>query len=136
MAAASPRARLFPLFFLAFTGDFLLSTMIVASTLVGTYQHVDGWVIGLLGSAFYMTYAPSAVFLGKVSDRIGRRNSIMVCAAGFLGVSFLFMASARSVVGVFVGELCVGFLNGFYWPSIEAFISEHSTSEADHQVNV
>lgn len=136
MAAAFPRARLFPLFFLAFTGDFLLSTMIVASTLVGTYQHVDGWVIGLLGSAFYMTYAPSAVFLGKVSDRIGRRNSIMVCAAGFLGVSFLFMASARSVVGVFVGELCVGFLNGFYWPSIEAFISEHSTSEADHQVNV
>jgi MFS family permease len=136
MVAAQTRTRLFPLFLLAFTGDFLLSTMIVASALVGTSQHVDGWVIGMLGSAFYMTYTPTAVFLGKVSDRIGRRNSIMVCAVGFLGVSFLFMAGSRSVAAVFVGELIVGFLNGFYWPSIEAFISEHSTSEANHQANV
>jgi MFS family permease len=128
--------RLFPLYFLAFTGDFLLSTMIVASTLVGTSQHVDGWVIGMLGSAFYMTYTPSALFLGKVSDRIGRRRSILICATGFLGVSFLFMAGARSVVAVFVGELVVGFLNGFYWSSIEAFISENADSEAEHQANV
>jgi MFS family permease len=130
------RVRLFPLYLLAFTGDFLLSTMIVASTLVGTSQHVDGWVIGVLGSAFYMSYTPSALFLGKVSDRIGRRRSIMVCSVGFLGVSFLFMAGARSVVAVFIGELVVGFFNGFYWTSIEAFISEHSASETEHQANV
>jgi predicted MFS family arabinose efflux permease len=124
------------LYFLAFTGDFLLSTMIVASTLVGTRLGAPGWEIGLLGSAFYMTYTPSALFLGRLSDRLGRRKCILTCAVGFLGVSFMFMAGSGSIVVVFIGELLVGLLNGFYWSSIEAFISENARTEKEHQANV
>nr|MDO8109672.1 MFS transporter [Candidatus Sigynarchaeota archaeon] len=129
----APRIKLFPLYFLAFTGDFLLSTMIVACSLVADAPE---WAIGLLGSAFYISYTPSAAILGRIGDRIGRRTSIMITSTGFFCVSFLFMLGSENILALFIGELCVGFLNGFYWPNIEAYISENAASESEHQGNV
>jgi MFS family permease len=134
--ASVSKPRLFPLYLLSFCGDFLLSTMIVASTLAGKSAGAPDWVVGILGSAFYFSYTPCAMLLGKLGDKIGRRKCIGITATGCLGVSVMLVIGWGNIVILFLGELLVGFFNAFYWPSIEAFISENSATETEHQANV
>jgi len=110
--------------------------MIVASTLAGKSSGAPDWVVGILGSAFYFSYTPCAMFLGKLGDKIGRRKCIGTTAMGCLGVSIMLVAGWGNVVILFLGELLVGFFNSMYWPNIEAFISENSATETQHQANV
>ncbi|HME56102.1 MAG TPA: MFS transporter [Candidatus Lokiarchaeia archaeon] len=130
------KPRLFPLYFLSFCGDFLLSTMIVASTLAAKSRGAPDWIVGILGSAFYMSYTPCALILGRLGDKMPRRACIGITATGCLGVSIMLVIGWGNVAILFIGELLVGFFNGFYWPSIEAFISENSANETEHQANV
>ncbi|MHA1848400.1 MAG: hypothetical protein ACTSXU_12205, partial [Promethearchaeota archaeon] len=74
-AQKNDKRSFLPLYYLSFSGDFLLSLMIVASTLVGTRENAPGFVIGLLASAYGMSYMLAPSFLGFVSDKIGRRRS-------------------------------------------------------------
>lgn len=128
--------RLFPLYFLSFCGDFLLSTMIVASTLASKSARAPDWIIGILGSAYYITNTPCALFIGRLGDKIGRRLCIGITATRCLCVSMMLVLGWENVIILFVGEILAGFFNDFYWPSIEAFISENSANETEHQANV
>ncbi|MFX0098561.1 MAG: MFS transporter [Candidatus Hodarchaeota archaeon] len=127
--------KFLPLYVLSFSGDLLLSLMIVASVLVGTRQDVPGYITGLLASAYGISYMFAAIFLGRVSDRLGRRNSLLLATSGVIVVSILFIIFSNSVMFALLGEILVGILNGMYWPSIEAYTSEEST-HANHQKQI
>src|SRR4029453_19469028 len=56
-------------------------------------QEVDiaGWVV----TGYFVSYAVSMIFMGKVSDLAGRRVVYLVCLAIFFGGSWLFFSLPR-----------------------------------------
>ncbi len=129
------RPRFKPIYFLAFSGDLLGSLLIVACVLVGTRLGVADWIIGVLGSSYGVSYMFSAAMFGHVSDKIGRRRSLFITSAGFSVVAALFIAFPNIVALLVLGQVTIGLLYGFWWSSIEAYISENTTG-ADHQRKV
>ncbi|MHA1683694.1 MAG: MFS transporter [Promethearchaeota archaeon] len=124
-----------PLYFLSASGDFLLSLMIVASLLVGESLGLDGWVKGVLGGAYGVSYMIAPVLFGFVSDRLGRRNCLLIATSGIILVGILFMSFSRNFWVLVSGEIAVGVLNGLFWPSIEALTSERGAG-IDHQKRI
>nr|MDO8083874.1 MFS transporter [Candidatus Sigynarchaeum springense] len=123
------------IYFLAFSGDLLGSLLIVACVLVGTRLGVENWIIGILGSSYGVSYMFSAAMFGHVSDKIGRRSSLIITCVGFSVIASLFIAFPTNVALLVLGQVAVGILYGFWWSSIEAYISENTTA-ADHQRKV
>ncbi|MHA1847837.1 MAG: MFS transporter, partial [Promethearchaeota archaeon] len=66
------------------------------------------------------------------SDKIGRRRSMIAGVAGLIFVSIFFILFSSNIILIFLGEVSVGILNGLYWPTIEAYISERA-SEHEHE---
>ncbi|MBN2149869.1 MAG: MFS transporter [Candidatus Lokiarchaeota archaeon] len=129
------RPRFAPVYFLAFSGDLLGSLLIVACVLVGTRLGVEDWIIGVLGSSYGVSYMFSAAAFGHVSDKIGRRRSLLITSAGFSAVSAILVAFPNVIALLVIGQVAIGLLYGFWWSSIEAYISEN-TAGADHQRKV
>ncbi|MEX2684794.1 MAG: MFS transporter [Candidatus Sigynarchaeota archaeon] len=128
--ARGPRFK--PIYFLAFSGDLLGSLLIVACVLVGTRLGVENWIIGILGSSYGASYMFSAAMFGHVSDKIGRRRSLFITSIGFSIIATLFIAFPTIIALLVFGQVAIGILYGFWWSSIEAYISENTTT-ADHQ---
>lgn len=124
-----------PLYFLAFTGDLLDSLLIVACVLVGTREGLSGAYTGALAAAYGATYAFSPALLGRVSDRIGRKNSLLVAAGGFTCIAITLLLFHSNFWVLIAGECGVGILYGLWWCSIEAYISENATP-ASHQAKM
>ncbi len=129
------KPRFKPIYFLAFSGDLLGSLLIVSCVLVGTKLGVDDKIIGILASSYGVSYMFSAAVFGRVSDRIGRRRSLIITAIGFSIIAGLFISFPSNVPLLVLGQVTVGILYGFWWSSIEAYISENTTA-ADHQRKV
>nr|MDO8112261.1 MFS transporter [Candidatus Sigynarchaeota archaeon] len=130
-----PDVNFSPIYFLSFSGDLLGSLMIVACVLVGNRLGLTGIITGVLGSAYGMSYMFSPAIFGRISDKIGRRKSLMVASTGFTIISGIFLAFPTNVFLLVAGQIAVGCLYGFWWCSIEALISETSTP-ANHQTKV
>ncbi len=124
-----------PLYFLSFSGDFILSTMIVACVLAGTRAGVPGTMIGVIGAAYGTTYMLSPVLFGRLSDKFGKKRSLVVSMAGISVLSFVFLGFYSEIVVLVVGQVLVGILYGLFWPSIEAYTSQNATKEK-HQASI
>nr|MDO8117306.1 MFS transporter [Candidatus Sigynarchaeota archaeon] len=133
--AALPAFNFKPLYFLSFSGDFILSTMIVACVLSGTKAGVPGSMIGIIGAAYGITYMFSPVLFGRLSDRFGRKRSLVASMAGICILGFVFLAFYAEIVVLVFGQLAAGMLYGLFWPSIEAYTSQSSTSSS-HQKSI
>ncbi|MBD3188552.1 MFS transporter [Candidatus Bathyarchaeota archaeon] len=130
MKSSQSRSSLFPLHLASFLGDLLLSLMIVASVLVGTTLGLPGWQVGLLASAYGSSYLFAAIFMGYLSDKIGSKASMILATSGISATGVLMFLFPTNFFLIFIGELVVGILNGFYWPSIEALTSQLSIGDA------
>lgn len=104
--------------------------MIVASVLVGTALDLPGWQVGLLASAYGSSYVFAAIFMGYLSDKIGSKASMVLATSGISATGVIMFLFPTNFFLIFIGELLVGILNGFYWPSIEALTSQLSTGDA------
>lgn len=129
------KVNFLPIYYLAFNGDFLCSLMIVGCVLVGNQLGWTGIITGLLGSAYGLSYMASPTICGRVSDKIGRRKSLSITSIGFTIIAAFFIAFPSNVVLLVSGQIGVGILYGFWWCSVEAFISENSTP-GNHQSKV
>ncbi len=116
---------------LAFIGDLTLSLLLVLSVLYATNVGLSTIEVGLIGSAYGFAYLFMPIILGRLSDKISRKISIMIAtsAQAILALFFLVFISQPGdfiFYGLFLILFLYGIMYGFFWPSIEAFVSENT----------
>nr|MDO8115292.1 MFS transporter [Candidatus Sigynarchaeota archaeon] len=82
--------------------------------------------IGMVASGYGMIYFISPFLLGRASDKIGRRNSVLIAMAGFITINIFVICFATHPLHLMIALACVGFCFGFVFPVLEAFMSEIS----------
>jgi MFS family permease len=125
------------IYFLAFIGDLTLSMLLVLTVLYATGIGLSTIEVGLIGGAYGFSYLIMPALLGRVSDIISRKISLMIATSNQAIISLLFLFTILQAgdfifYGLFFGQFSYGIVYGFFWPSIEAYISEnteHSSKE-------
>ncbi|MEO0883141.1 MAG: TCR/Tet family MFS transporter [Pseudomonadota bacterium] len=82
---------------------------------------------GYLFAAYAVMQFLFAPILGALSDRFGRRPVLLVALAG-LAVDYVLMATAPTIVWLFIGRILAGIL-GATWPVANACVADVSTDE-------
>ncbi len=80
--------------------------------------------IGLVATGWGIVYLFSAIFLGKLSDKVGRRNSLVIAMIGFIGINVFVLCFASHPLHLFFALCGVALFFGFVFPVLEALISE------------
>ncbi|MEX0916487.1 MAG: MFS transporter, partial [Candidatus Spechtbacterales bacterium] len=81
--------------------------------------------IGMLAGSFGLAQLFCSPLWGRVSDRIGRKPTIMMGVSG-LGLGFLVLAVSQSLWMLFVGRLLQGVFSGASLPSARAYAADMS----------
>lgn len=81
--------------------------------------------IGMLAGSFGLAQLFCSPLWGRVSDRIGRKPTIMIGVSG-LGLGFLVLAVSQSLWMLFVGRLLQGVFSGASLPSARAYAADMS----------
>ncbi|MFX1338998.1 MAG: MFS transporter [Promethearchaeota archaeon] len=127
---------------LAFIGDLTLSMLLVLSILYGTNAGLSTIEVGLIGGAYGFAYIFMSAILGRISDIISRKISLMIAISVQTILTLLFMLIITQAVefvffGLFLVQLLYGIAYGFFWPSIEAYVSENTEySSIAHQKGI
>lgn len=103
----------------------------------GTPQSTRQFDYGLVMGIFYLFWFLGAAYMSKLSDMIGRKNSILICLFGaFLGYALTILALfAGSLVLLVLGRAVTGFTAGNQ-PIAQAALVDLSTDEADRTRNM
>ena len=124
---------------LAFVGDLTLSMLLILSVLYGTNVGLSTIEVGLIGGAYGFAYIFMSAMLGRVSDIISRKISLMIAisAQTILTIFFMFIITQAGdfiFYGLFLVQFLYGIAYGFFWPSIEAYVSENTEySTKEHE---
>ena len=127
---------------LAFIGDLTLSMLLVITVLYGTNLGLSTVEVGLIGGAYGFAYIFMPAILGKISDIISRKISLMIATSAqmILTLFFLFILTQTSdfiFYGLFLVLFLYGIVYGFFWPSIEAYVSENTEhSSKEHEKGI
>lgn len=124
------RNSLTPAYALAIIGDFNLSLLQVLNILYGVLLGAAPWQNGIIGGGYGLSYLVMAAVLGRLGDKMPRKNSLFFALIGQLGVSLYYIFIASTVWLLVIGQIALGCAYGFYWPAIEAHISENSNSSS------
>lgn len=122
------------IYFLSTIGDFcyslLLTACIIHGTKIGGTQTETGWI----GGGYGFTYLIAPTILGRLSDKIPRKASLLIASCGQILIAIYYLFFIDSIFQLILGQILLGTVYGFWWPSIEAYISEktHNTPES-HQ---
>ncbi|MGE7662941.1 MFS transporter [Peribacillus sp. NPDC097197] len=84
--------------------------------------------LGLLMAVYSFMQLIFAPMWGRVSDRIGRKPVMMIGIAG-LAVSFFIMASADSLLVLFIARIIGGALSSANMPTAMAYVADITTPE-------
>jgi MFS family permease len=117
------------IYLLAFFGDLALSVQITSTILLGTMLGFSTFEVGLIGSAYGLCYLASPAILGKIGDKVPRKTSILIATIGqtLLAIYFLSILSLQGnllLILIILGNASYGIFFGFFWPSVEAYVSE------------
>ncbi|MBN1800884.1 MAG: MFS transporter [Candidatus Lokiarchaeota archaeon] len=127
-------ASLLFVFPLAFIGDLGLSLLQVLSVLYGVILGASPLQTGLIGAAYGSTYVITAALFGRLGDKLPRKYSLMIATSCQVAISLYYLVIASNIAHLIFGQILLGCANGFFWPSIEAHISEHTSStKKNHQ---
>ena len=127
---------------LAFVGDLTLSMLLILSVLYGTNVGLSTIEVGLIGGAYGFAYIFMSAMLGRVSDIISRKISLMIAisAQTILTIFFMFIITQAGnfiFYGLFLVQFLYGIAYGFFWPSIEAYVSENTEhSSKEHEKGI
>lgn len=118
-------------FILPFIGDFSNSVLNFLFVVIGVSYGFSPSQIGLILAAYGMTYVVMPAILGHISDKINHKISLIVSVLGQILLSvflliILSIFSSSSVIfySIFIEQLFRGLFFSFYWPVIEAYLSE------------
>ncbi|MFO8018315.1 MAG: MFS transporter [Promethearchaeia archaeon] len=121
-------------YILAFIGDLNLSMMQVLTILYGVILGAFPWQNGFIGGGYGLSYLIMAALLGRLGDKIKRKNSLLLALISQLLISLYYIFIASTIIELILGQIALGCAYGFFWPSLEAYISERSTeSPVVHQ---
>ena len=84
--------------------------------------------LGLLMAVYSFMQLIFAPMWGRISDRIGRKPVMMIGIAG-LAVSFFIMASAESLLVLFIARIIGGALSSANMPTAMAYVADITTPE-------
>ncbi|MFW9783315.1 MAG: MFS transporter, partial [Candidatus Heimdallarchaeota archaeon] len=84
----------------------------------------------LLTTAMTLTYSLSPIMLNKISDKLGRRKSVIISLIGAACAQLIFYVTLNPVVFL-IERLFEGFILGFFFPNLLASISDNPS--IDHQ---
>lgn len=84
--------------------------------------------IGLIGSAAQILYVPTALVIGRASDKVGRKNIIEVSLFLYM-ITLLTYYLSNSWILLLFGKLLEGFSLAMLWPPVEALISNASLDQ-------
>ncbi|MBY8984793.1 MAG: MFS transporter [Candidatus Lokiarchaeota archaeon] len=122
--------RFWPVLCLVFIFAFSSPIVMLAAPIYYIQQHVEIIFISLLSTALTITYSISPIILNKISDRLGRRKSVIIALIGATGAQLVFFISLHPIVFL-IERLFEGFILGFFFPNLQASISDNA--EIDHQ---
>ena len=126
----SQKWRFWPILCLAFIFAFANPLLMLATPVHFLREGVPIKFISLLSIAMTITYSISPILLTKISDRLGRRKSIIISMIGATGLQLIFYITLNPFVFL-VERLLEGFILGFFFPNLTASISD--VPNIDHQ---
>ena len=85
-------------------------------------------LLGLFGTAWAVMQFIASPILGSLSDRYGRRPVLLISMAG-LGLDYILMALAPSVIWLFVGRVLSGVTTAGY-ATATAYVSDTTAGDA------
>lgn len=118
--------KILPVFVIVFIDLLGLTIIIPLLPLYATSFGANAFTIGLLGAAYPVMQLVGAPFLGRLSDRLGRKPVLLVSQMGTLA-GFLLLGFANALWLLFLSRLIDG-ISGANFATAQAAISD-STSE-------
>ena len=88
--------------------------------ILGATPYEMGWAMGSFG----LVYMFSPAVGGKVSDRIGRRNSLLIAVVAYIAVLFLYPQPLIMPLHLIIIRGLEGLFFGLFNPTIEAMVAE------------
>ena len=85
---------------------------------------VSADIIGIVSAAISLPYIFSPILLNKISDRIGRKRSLIFSMTGVFLAQLLYYFTLNPIV-VLISRLIEGFSIGLFWPNLQASISDN-----------
>ncbi|MFX1489948.1 MAG: MFS transporter [Promethearchaeota archaeon] len=122
---SNPKWKFWPVLCLAFIFAFSNPLVSIATPLFYANQ-VPIRFLSLMTSALTITYSISPLVLNKISDRIGRRKSIIISMAGATLAQLMFFITLNPILFL-IERLLEGFILGFFFPNLQATISDDPT---------
>ena len=84
---------------------------------------VEAAMLGVIGGAFFISYAPLAPLAGMLSDRLSRRR-LMLPACGVCGLAILALMRVTAPWAVAAAMALFGVGMAMFWPPMVAWIAE------------
>lgn len=82
-------------------------------------------IIGFLAAAIALPYSFSPLLLNKLSEKFGRKKSVLIATLGATAAQISFYITLEPLI-FFFARLAEGFIMGFYWTNLQATISDSS----------
>ncbi|TFG20472.1 MAG: MFS transporter [Promethearchaeota archaeon] len=114
------------LFTLSVLGDLGNSLLLVTSIAYGVTLTTDPLIVGFIGAAYGFTYLITPGILGWLGDKFPRKTSLLIASSGQTIIAMILFLFANSPLILILGQIGLGIVYGFFWPSIEAYTSEIS----------
>ncbi len=122
--------KFWPVLCLSFIFSFSSPLVMIATPIYFIQQGVNIIIISLLSTAITITYSVSPVILNKISDKLGRRKSVIIATIGATCAQLVFYISLNPLIFL-IERLFEGFILGFFFPNLQASISDNNA--IDHQ---
>jgi MFS family permease len=88
--------------------------------ILGASQFEMGWAMGSFG----IVYMFSPILGGKISDRIGRKTSLIAATVSYIAVLALYPQPFIMPFHLIIIRALEGFFFGIFYPTIEALVTE------------
>ncbi|MFX1573646.1 MAG: MFS transporter [Promethearchaeota archaeon] len=123
--------RFWPILCLAFIYAFSNPLLMLATPIYFFQQGVQIKFISILSTALTVTYSISPIGLNKISDRLGRRKSVIISMIGATCAQLTFYITLAPIAFL-IERLFEGFILGFFFPNLQASISDNQS--IDHNI--
>ncbi len=122
----SQKWRFWPVLCLAFIYAFSNPLLMLATPIYFFQQGVPIKIISLLSTALTITYSISPIVLNKISDKLGRRKSVIISMIGATCAQLTYYITLDPIAFL-IERLFEGFILGFFFPNLQASISDNQS---------
>ena len=116
-------------YILAVIGDLNYSLLLVASVMYAVTLGATAAQAGWVGGAYGITYLITPALLGRLGNKIPRKWSLIIATLCQITFGCYYLFFIHTIIDLIIGQICFGVAYGFFWRSIEAFISENCNQD-------